>query len=134
MRKLTKAVVADDNRIERMVLREMLASHGIEVIEARDGEHAQELIEEHLPELVISDLLMPRQDGFALANWLLQAELDPKPLLFLSSAVYKGAQWKHEALTTCQADEFLVKPITPAQLDELLEKYFGITPKNSDNG
>ena len=126
MRPLKRAVVVDDNRISRMILRDMLRGYGADVVEAADGDRAFELILEHQPELVISDVLMPRCDGFALASRINQQEMSQPPVLFLTSAVYKSAHWKHEILTTYHADAFLPKPIDPQTLDRTLRRHFEI--------
>ncbi len=124
MRELKRALVAEDNRISRLVLREMLAGLGVEVLEAADGEEALEMIREHHPDLVVSDVLMPRRDGFALATALQAEKITPRPVLVLTSAVYKHAKWKHEALTTYGAHEFMRKPVDSDALFAVLGKYF----------
>ena len=126
MRELKRALVAEDNRISRLVMREMLAGLGVDVLEAADGEEALELIREHHPDLVVSDVLMPRRDGFALATALQDEKITPRPVLVLTSAVYKHAKWKHEALTTYGAHEFLRKPVDSEALLEVLRKYFDL--------
>lgn len=128
MRELKLALVAEDNRISRLVLREMLVAHGVEVLEAVDGEQALEMIREHAPDLVISDVLMPKRDGFSLATALLEDAADTRPVLFLTSAVYKHAKWKHEALTTYGAHEFLRKPVDADDLAEAIRRYFRFEP------
>lgn len=124
MRELKLALVAEDNRISRLVLREMLVAHGVEVIEASDGEQALELIRERTPDLVVSDVLMPKRDGFSLATALMEEDVQPRPVLFLTSAVYKHAKWKHEALTTYGAHEFLRKPVDADDLATAIRRYF----------
>jgi len=124
MRELKLALVAEDNRISRLVLREMLVSHGVEVLEASDGEQALELIRERTPDLVVSDVLMPKRDGFSLATALMEEDVQPRPVLFLTSAVYKHAKWKHEALTTYGAHEFLRKPVDADDLATAIRRYF----------
>ena len=71
MRELKLALVAEDNRISRLVLREMLVAHDVEVLEAGDGEEALAIIRDRTPDLVISDVLMPKRDGFSLATSLM---------------------------------------------------------------
>ena len=134
MRKLDLAVIAEDNRISRVILREILEQYGAQVIEAADGEEAWEVIVEHEPDLVISDVLMPKCDGFALAQRIHASDLEPTPLVFLTSAVYKSRRWVHEALTTYCGDEFLVKPVNPATIGKLLAKHFDIVQKAAGAG
>lgn len=127
MKKLGSAVVADDNRISRIILREVLDQHAVTVYEAADGEQAYDLILAHSPDLVISDLLMPKIDGFGLATRIIEEEIDPRPKLFMVSAVYKTRQWRNEAHLTYQADEFLPKPVKPEDLEAALRRHFELS-------
>ncbi len=125
-RTLQRVLIADDNKIFRVVLREVFESLQIEVIEAHDGEEALVLAEVHRPQLIVMDLLMPKQDGFQTATKLSEDTSDTRPVLFLTTAVYKSRRWQHESLTTYQADEFLPKPIDPDDLKQRLGKYFDL--------
>lgn len=61
-------VVADDDAAITWFLAGVLRGAGATVYEARDGERAFELACEHSPDLVISDIVMPGMDGFALCR------------------------------------------------------------------
>ena len=124
MRPLGRALIVDDNRIFRIVLREVLEELGAEVVEASNGEEALERLRSGPFDLVILDLLMPQRDGFSAASELPKLELDPPPVLFVTTAVYKGSRWRNELLTTYGADEFLPKPVDPDDLVRLLGRYF----------
>ena len=60
-----KILVVDDIEDVRMILRIALEKTGYEVEEAVNGVRALELIRRSLPDLIISDILMPEMDGFA---------------------------------------------------------------------
>jgi len=124
VRRLERALIVDDNRIFRVVLREVLENAGVEVVEAADGDAALRALAEGPFDLVILDLLMPQRDGFSAATRLKELRLEPRPVLFVTTAVYKGSRWRHEVLTTYGADEFLVKPVDPEELLGLLRRYF----------
>jgi CheY-like chemotaxis protein len=124
MRELRTALVVEDNRISRMMLREILMIHGIKVLEAADGIEAIEIIERGPPDLVISDILMPRCDGFKLAAHIKSAGYSPPMVLFLVTAVYKSQVWKREALTDHHVHEFLTKPIDPDEFMTIIRRYF----------
>ena len=66
---------------------------------------------------------MPKRDGFSLATALMEEDVQPRPVLFLTSAVYKHAKWKHEALTTYGAHEFLRKPVDADDLATAIGLY-----------
>lgn len=83
---------------------------GYPVVTARNGQEALEIIDHELPALVITDILMPRLDGYALAQKL---RTDPRtrhiPLIFLS-ATYVTPEDKAFALSL-GAVRFLEKPV-----------------------
>ena len=124
--KLQRVLVADDNRIVRVVLRELFEGLGAEVVEAPDGEVALKLAQESSPQLIFMDLLMPKRDGFQVADAILRFGLPSRPILFIATAVYKGARWEQECIKTYKAAEFLRKPIDHDDLLQRLAKYFEI--------
>ena len=111
-----KVLIADDNTDDRSLLRCNLENHGCQtVIEAWDGAEALALAERHRPDLIISDALMPRMDGF---QFLRAIKKDPVlksiPFIFYS-AVYTGYKEEELALSL-GAEGFLVKPREPEDL------------------
>lgn len=58
-----KALVIDDEAAMRALIATILRGAGHEVIEAADGRIGMELFERHQPELVITDIVMPNQEG-----------------------------------------------------------------------
>jgi len=132
-RTLKLAVIADDNRIVRIVLRELFERLSVNVIEAGDGDSALEAVREHHPDLVVSDILMPKRDGLGLVSAILGDPGIPRPVLFLATAVYKTQQMRHEVKSTYHVDEFLHKPIEPKQLMRLLCKHFDVDAETGGN-
>ncbi|MBP6902844.1 MAG: response regulator [Burkholderiaceae bacterium] len=65
-----RVLVADDSRIVRVKLSRLLTAQGFEVVEAGDGDEALRLAQEQRPDLLITDVDMPGQDGFALTRAL----------------------------------------------------------------
>ncbi|HUJ75906.1 MAG TPA: PAS domain S-box protein, partial [bacterium] len=63
-------LVVDDDDGLRLLFKRHLAKLDCDVLEARNGEEALTLLREHHPTLIISDILMPRMDGFELLNRL----------------------------------------------------------------
>ena len=61
----TRILVVDDEQLYRHLLRVNLETEGYEVIAARDGEEAIELVTSRQPDLIILDVAMPRLDGFS---------------------------------------------------------------------
>ena len=63
-------LVVDDDQGQRLLMRKVLENKGFEVIEAADGVEACRLNEEHRPDLLLVDLMMPRMDGYELCREL----------------------------------------------------------------
>jgi response regulator NasT len=78
----TRVVIADDESIIRMDLREMLTSMGYQVVgEASDGQTAISLARQTRPDLVIMDIRMPDLDGIEAARILTREKIAPVLLL-----------------------------------------------------
>lgn len=101
-------LVADDNTSDRMILKAIVRKQGYEVITAVDGQEAVELFEQHRPQIVLMDALMPRMDGFEATRRIKAlAGEELVPVIFLTSL--KDAH----ALADCLeagGDDFLSKP------------------------
>jgi CheY-like chemotaxis protein len=63
---LSRVLIIDDNEVNLYLLRTVLEGFGFEVDEACDGEQALAVAGRRIPDLVISDLLMPVMDGYTL--------------------------------------------------------------------
>ncbi len=74
-------LVAEDETIIRMDLREMLEEEGYAVVEAADGEQAVRLAREVRPELAILDIKMPVKDGLAAAQEISEERIAPVLIL-----------------------------------------------------
>ncbi|MBA2935428.1 response regulator [Sphingomonas sp. CGMCC 1.13654] len=107
-------MVVEDNDALRELVVETLRDAGYKVIEAHDGRSALTLFARQSPppDIVVSDVMMPRLDGFALADELL-ARAPATRVLLMSG--YAGADTSERA----GREPLLVKPFTP---DALLER------------
>lgn len=109
-----RVLVADDNADMREYLVRLLKGAGYHVTTADDGQEALDVIRADTPDLVISDVMMPRLDGLALVAAL---RTDPRtaavPVLLLSARA--GQEASIEGLQA-GADDYLVKPFAAAEL------------------
>jgi len=85
-------LVADDNPLERKLLRIRLIQMGFQVATAQDGVEALEKARECSPAVIVTDVLMPRLDGFRLCQAVRRdAELASIPLVLTTSASIEAA-------------------------------------------
>jgi two-component system KDP operon response regulator KdpE len=106
-----RVLVVDDDPQITQVLRVSFTAHGYEVRSADDGSSALEMIAQWTPDLVITDLSMPKMGGIALCRSI-RASLDV-PIIVLS--VKGQEQVKVEALES-GADDYVTKPFGSNEL------------------
>ena len=106
-------LLADDNADMRDYVARLL-SEQFEVITAIDGEDALEKLVHDLPDLLISDIMMPKLDGFGLLHKIRNhPDLKNLPVILLSARA--GEEAKVEGLEA-GADDYLVKPFSAKEL------------------
>lgn len=111
----SKILVADDDRIVRRIVVAKLSGLGYEVTEAQDGQEALRLLEEgYLPDLVITDSLMPRKNGLELVRGIRSSpDLAALPVIMLTSR--QNERDVIEGLET-GLDDYVTKPFSPDEL------------------
>jgi len=122
---MMKILIVDDEEKSRYLLARLFSGSGHAVEEAADGKIALEMLEKEAYDLVISDILMPVMDGYALCRELRSREgLRETPFVFLT-ATYVDEKDERFALQL-GADRFYRKPVDPRtfvrEIDLLLEE------------
>ncbi|NEU71521.1 response regulator [Hassallia byssoidea VB512170] len=109
----SRILLADDNADMREYLRKLLSTQ-YEVIAVADGEAALAAVQEQVPDLVLSDVMMPKLDGFGLLTRLRQDQRTRSvPLILLSARA--GEESRVEGLEA-GADDYLVKPFSAREI------------------
>lgn len=119
-----RVLVADDSRIFRLLVSEVLRDRGIAVVEASNGREALDQTLSERPELLILDALMPLLSGFDVLAKLREKAPEYEPIVFIVTAVYKSRRWESEARQTYRVHEYLEKPIEPEDLLKAIARYF----------
>jgi chemosensory pili system protein ChpA (sensor histidine kinase/response regulator) len=116
-------LVVDDSLTVRRVTQRLLQREGYRVALAADGLQALERLAQEAPDLVLSDIEMPRMDGFELARHL---RGDPRwsglPLVFITS---RTAPKHREHAQSLGVDHYLGKPYSEDELMDLVRRYCG---------
>ncbi len=106
-------LLADDNADMREYVQRLLSKQ-FRVITAVDGEDALAKMHEYRPDLLLSDAMMPKLDGFQLLKQVRQSpELQATPVILLSARA--GEEAKVEGLEA-GADDYLIKPFAAREL------------------
>jgi len=105
MADVLRVLIAEDETIIRMDLREMLQDEGYEVLEAADGEAAVRIAREQRPDLVILDIKMPVLDGLSAARAIADERI--APVLILTAYSQRDLV---QSATDAGAMGYLVKP------------------------
>jgi len=112
MKSMHRVLVVDDKEDNLYLLRALLEGHKYEVVTAGQGADALEKARQNPPDLIISDILMPVMDGFALCReWKKDERLKAIPFVFYT-ATYTDERDREFALSL-GADRFIVKPEEP---------------------
>jgi two-component system phosphate regulon response regulator OmpR len=107
-------VVDDDDRI-RSLIKEYLARAGFRVSAVANAEKARKLVEALAFDLLVLDVMMPGEDGFAFARWLRgrPGEIGRTPVLILTA---RGLPTDRIEGLALGADDYLAKPFEPQEL------------------
>ena len=114
-------MVVDDSITVRRVTQRMLLRDGYRVVMAADGLQALEKLTGELPVVVLSDIEMPRMDGFDLArNIRADERLKALPIIMITSRI---AEKHREHAKELGVDHYLGKPYSEDELMGLVRYY-----------
>ena len=118
-----RVLVAEDEAIIRMDLREMLEEEGFDVVgEAADGRKAVDLAREHKPDLVILDIKMPGMNGIRAAEIITRERISAVVILTAFSQRDLAAQAAHAGAMAYVVKPFQKSDLLPA-IEVALQRY-----------
>jgi chemosensory pili system protein ChpA (sensor histidine kinase/response regulator) len=114
-------LVVDDSLTVRRVTQRLLVREGYRVTTAKDGMDALERLVEERPSVMLSDIEMPRMDGFDLArNVRADERFAQLPIIMITSRI---AQKHREYAASLGVDHYLGKPYSEEELLALIARY-----------
>ena len=115
MQETTRILTVDDSHSMRALLKMTLCGNGYEVVEAEDGLAALDWLERNEVDLIITDINMPRLDGFGLIERLRgeQRRHVDRPILVLTT---ESSDEKKARARNAGATGWIVKPFDPEKL------------------
>jgi len=117
---MKKKILVVDDEVTTCVLLEHFLSPQYEVFTTNSGIEALTWLESNLPDLIISDIQMPKMDGFDLLQDIrLKGYTKHTPIIMLSGRTESKERIKCYKLG---AQDYLTKPFNPEELEELVKK------------
>jgi len=116
---MTRVLIIDDEAPIRLLCRVNLEAEGMEVLEAADGVQGVETARRERPDVVLLDVIMPRLDGWDVAETLAKDEATKEvPIIFLTAR----AEIRDRAHgLDIGGVEYVTKPFSPLELAPLIE-------------
>ena len=118
-------LVADDEREIQRIASGVVMSLGYSLLVARDGQEALELARRYLPDLVLTDALMPKVDGREVCRRLKSDPATGSIKVVVMTSAFTAGQYKSEAMKQFRVDDYLAKPVEFKTLRALLQKHLG---------
>ncbi len=116
-----KILISDDSILVRSQLKDILSSMGVNsIIEASNGQEAVERYQEHSPDIVFLDIIMPVKDGHAAISEI--KEINPDADIVIVSSV--GTQSQLRQAIQLGAKDFIQKPVNSWQIESILNDRF----------
>ena len=118
-----KALIVDDNKMNRIILEKFLSKWGMKYDSVEDGIKALEIMKDNDYGIILLDIQMPYMDGFEVARKIREMKgLDSHnmPVIALSADVFANV---YNKLIESGMDDFVSKPLDPNELLEVIYKY-----------
>lgn len=114
MQELTSksVLIVDDAAFSRRMLRKYVEAEGCQVLEARNGQEALDLMTQYQPDCILTDLLMPNIDGFELIKMLRDRGCSI-PIAIISADIQDGSRQRGANLGSAI---FINKPVKEAEV------------------
>jgi CheY-like chemotaxis protein len=120
---MRKLLIVDDEEGVRSLVRMTLESDKYEILEARRGEDALKLVREHLPDLVLLDVMLPDTSGVEVCR-ALKSDPGTAPVTIVMLTA-KAQNADLEDAESAGADGYFIKPFSPVALLRRVDTIFG---------
>jgi DNA-binding response OmpR family regulator len=107
-----KILIVDYDAQSLESLTRLVKSQQIQVVTAADGQAGYEKFRADKPDLVILEAILPKVHGFDLTKKITQESGGQVPVVIVTG-LYKGPQYRHEAIVTFGASDYFEKPVDP---------------------
>jgi two-component system chemotaxis response regulator CheY len=113
-------LTVDDSRTMRDMLRLALSEAGFQVVQAEDGQHGLEVLTTETPDVIVTDINMPRLDGFGFIEGVRKTDAHRAvPILVLTT---ESDADKKQRARRAGATGWIIKPFDPVKLVEAIRR------------
>ena len=117
---MSKVLIVEDSLTQREAISEFLKGSGLKVIMAKDGVEALEIFDQHNPDLIVLDVVMPRMNGYEVCRKLKSDDGTKNvPVIMCSS---KNEQFDRYWGMRQGADAYLTKPFKAGELIDTIKQ------------
>ncbi len=104
-----KILIVDYEKKSIVALESLFLPYSLQVVTATDGQSAYEKFVEEKPDIVLLEPMLPKMHGFELAKKIREDSEGETPIIIVT-ALYKGPQYKNEAIKSLGVAEYFEKP------------------------
>ena len=120
---MTTVLVIDDSPSEMAKFRDMLSKNNFQVLEASNGEQGCQMAVDHLPDVILMDVVMPEMNGFQATRKITRGKTTAHiPIIMIST---KNQETDREWGKRQGAKEYITKPIDESSLVQIIRKVMG---------
>lgn len=104
-----KILIVDYDKKSIEALKNIFSPYNLQVITATDGQSAYEKFVEEKPDIILLEPMLPKLHGFELAKKIREESEGETPIIIVT-ALYKGSQYKNDAIKSLGVVEYFEKP------------------------
>ncbi len=120
MKRNISILVVDDEPMMRTLVEKILSRQGFVIHSAENGQHALEILDQVQPDIIISDVKMPKVDGFG----LLKAVKEVLPNVGVIMMTAYGDTYTVKDALLLGADEYITKPFKSHEISLVVERVY----------
>lgn len=120
---MTTVLVIDDSPSEMAKFRDMLSKNNFQILEASNGEQGYQMAVDHLPDVILMDVVMPEMNGFQATRKITRGKTTAHiPIIMIST---KNQETDRVWGKRQGAKEYITKPIDESGLVQIIRKVMG---------
>lgn len=123
-----KILIVDDDQTDVLLLRNILEPDYL-VIEEHDGLYAMEMTDREHPDLVLTDIVMPKKSGYSLCAYI-KGNPNTKDIPVVMVTGF-NTEIGEENAESMGADDYLIKPVKPNELHDIISRLLMRTPQTT---